>query len=412
VRSVHRFISSSAVVVGLALAVAGLTACGDDDGSAAGFTDGKLAVVATTSVLADFVQVVGGDRVSVYQVLKPNVDAHDFEPTPKDIEALRGATVVIKNGVELETWLDDALKASATKATVIDTSEGVTLREGEHEHDHAETKPAAPVAASPTTLATATATPPAAATPTTTPPAATPTTKAHNHDHDHDHDHGATKTTEKAAPATTAAGAASPTTAATATTLAAATPAKADDHDHDHGEHDPHIWHDPRNAKVMVDNVTKALSAADPAGAATFQANATAYKAKLDALDKEIEGKVAALANKKVVTNHEAFGYFLDRYGLTFVGAVIPSFDSATEVSAADVDALVKAVKAEGVKAIFTESTLPSKVAQTVAKEAGVKVVEGGDALYGDGLGTKSSKAGSYLDMMRHNTDTLVKNLA
>lgn len=345
-RPLRRLIASLVIA---AFAATALAACGDDS-DAAGFAEGKLAVVATTSVLADFVQVVGGDRVSVYQVLKPNVDAHDFEPTPKDIEALRSATVVVKNGVELETWIDDALKASATKATVVDTSEGVTLREGSHEEEEAHAGDKAKTA-----------------------------DKAHAGDKAHADDK-------------------------------AKTAAKADDHEH--GEHDPHIWHDPRNAKVMVDNVTKALSAADPAGAATFQANATAYKAKLDTLDKEIEGKVATLSNKKVVTNHDAFGYYLDRYGLTFVGSVIPSFDSATEVSAADVDALVKAVKAEGVKAIFTESTLPSKVAKTVAKEAGVKVVEGESALYGDGLGTKSSKAGTYLDMMRHNTDTLVKNLA
>ncbi|HEX7096861.1 MAG TPA: metal ABC transporter substrate-binding protein, partial [Acidimicrobiales bacterium] len=90
---------------------------------------------------------------------------------------------------------------------------------------------------------------------------------------------------------------------------------------------------------------------------------------------------------------------------------VIPSFDSSAELSAADLDELVRAIRDEGVKAVFAESSLPGDAARTIAAEAGVTVVTGDDALYGDGLGPEGSGAATYIDMMRHNTETIVSNL-
>jgi zinc/manganese transport system substrate-binding protein/manganese/iron transport system substrate-binding protein len=99
------------------------------------------------------------------------------------------------------------------------------------------------------------------------------------------------------------------------------------------------------------------------------------------------------------------------RYGLDFVGAVVPSFDSQAELSQQDINHLVAAVKAQGVKAIFSESSLPPKAAEAIAKEAGVKVVEGDGALYGDSLGPAGSGAATYIDMVEHNTKVIVDNL-
>jgi zinc/manganese transport system substrate-binding protein/manganese/iron transport system substrate-binding protein len=161
----------------------------------------------------------------------------------------------------------------------------------------------------------------------------------------------------------------------------------------------------------MVATIAHALSAADPAGAATYEANLASYTAELQKLDAEIAGQLSALSNKKLVTNHDAFGYYVDRYGLELVGTIIPSFDTSAELSATDIADLVAAIKTEGVKAVFSESSLPPKTAEAIAKEAGVKVVEGEDALYGDGLGPKGSGAATYLEMMRHNTQTIVTNL-
>lgn len=176
---------------------------------------------------------------------------------------------------------------------------------------------------------------------------------------------------------------------------------------------DPHIWHDPANAAVMVGDITDALSVKDPAGKATYVAHATAYRAQLSILDTQTKAKISSIpeAQRKLVTNHDALGYYCATYGVTFVGSIIPSFDSAAELSGNELSDLVKKIKATGVKAVFSEASLPRRTAETVAKEAGVEVVGGEDALYADGLGPVGSAGGTYLSAERHNTDTIVKAL-
>jgi ABC-type Zn uptake system ZnuABC Zn-binding protein ZnuA len=139
------------------------------------------------------------------------------------------------------------------------------------------------------------------------------------------------------------------------------------------GEPDPHIWQDPRNAMVMATNIERGLARADPGSAGFYEANLAAYLEALRALDAEVERRTAGLANRKVVTNHDAIGYYLDRYHLELVGSVIPSFDSSAELSGRDVRDL---------------------------------------ALYGDSLGPPGSDGDSYIRMIRHNTRTIVSNLS
>ena len=289
-----------------------------------------LEVVATTSILADFARQVGGDRVDVHTVIKPNVDAHDFEPAPADIEALADADVILQNGVGLEEWFERTVESAQPEGAVIDTSTGVALREGGDDEHADETGTSEP-----------------------------------------DDDHG------------------------------------------DEGGHaeDPHIWQSPRNAMVMVDNIEAAFVAADPDGAATYEANAAAYQATLDELDRSVEEQLAGLTNRKIVTNHDALGYYIDRYDLVFVGSIIPSFDSTAELSAADIDAIVTQIRDNDVKAVFSESSIPPKTAEAIGTEAGVTVVAGEDALYGDSLGPEGSGAATYVEMIRHNTEELVANL-
>ena len=131
----------------------------------------------------------------------------------------------------------------------------------------------------------------------------------------------------------------------------------------------------------------------------------------LRALDAEVQRQTAGLANRKVVTNHDAFGYYLDRYHLELVGSVIPSFDSSAELSGRDIRDLVARIRATGAKAIFSETSLPPRAAETIGREAGVRVVTGSDALYGDSLGPPGSDGDTYLKMIRHNTRTIVSNL-
>jgi ABC-type Zn uptake system ZnuABC Zn-binding protein ZnuA len=179
----------------------------------------------------------------------------------------------------------------------------------------------------------------------------------------------------------------------------------------DEKEGDPHIWFAPANAKIMVANVTKALVAADPSGASTYEANQRAYDTQLDALDGEIASELSGLTNRKLVSNHDAFGYYVDRYGLEFVGSVIPSFDTQAELSSNDISDLVRKIRSQGVKAVFSEASLPPKTAEAIASQAGVKVVEGDNALFGDSLGPPGSDGDTYLKMQRHNTKVIVENL-
>ena len=176
-------------------------------------------------------------------------------------------------------------------------------------------------------------------------------------------------------------------------------------------EDDPHIWHAVPNAIIMLNNIRDGLSRADAANAETYKANAAAYEQKLNDLDAYIKAQVATIpaANRKVVANHDAFGYYFERYGLTFVGSVIPSMDTNFQPSAKELADLVNKIKAQNVKAIFSESSVNPQLAQQIAREAGVKVVDG--ALYGDTLGPAGSGADTLDGMLKANTDLIVKNL-
>lgn len=164
-------------------------------------------------------------------------------------------------------------------------------------------------------------------------------------------------------------------------------------------EDDPHVWHDPANAKIMVDNIARALSAAFPEQADALAKRATAYKEKLDAADGEIRTLMDGIppANRKLVTNHDALGYFIDRYGLLYVGAVIPSLSTEGEPSAQEIADLEKLIKSEGVKAIFAESSVEPKIAREIAKDTKIKIV---DDLYGDSLGKPGSEADTVDKML------------
>lgn len=293
------------LATGLALA-----ACGTDTASRTGT---GITVVATTPQVGDFVRIVGGDAVEVHQVVEAGVDPHGFEPSPRDQEAIRRSKAIFENGLDLESWVSQAVKSAGAKAPVVDTSRGAVTR----------------------------------------------TASPEGHDVD------------------------------------------------------PHIWHDPTNAQVMVANVARGLAAAVPDRRAEIESRAAAYAAQLDALDREVRDQIETIpaAQRKLVTNHDALGYFTDRYGITVVGSVIPSFDSQTELSSSQLSELVSTIRAQGVKAIFAESSLPAKTAETVARDAGVKVIAGEDALYADSLGPPGSDGDTYLKMVRHNTRQLVANL-
>jgi ABC-type Zn uptake system ZnuABC Zn-binding protein ZnuA/ABC-type Mn2+/Zn2+ transport system permease subunit len=172
--------------------------------------------------------------------------------------------------------------------------------------------------------------------------------------------------------------------------------------------YDPHWWHDPRNAEAAVREVERRLAAADPSKRARFERNAAAYLAKLRALDRDIAGCMDTVppAKRKLVTDHDAFGYFADRYGIEVVGAVVPSQTTQAQTSAKELSELAATIEAEHVSAIFPESSLSPKVAEAIAAQTGASA---GYTLYGDTLGPADSDGATYLRMEAANADAMVR---
>ncbi len=173
------------------------------------------------------------------------------------------------------------------------------------------------------------------------------------------------------------------------------------EHAGEEGEFDPHVWHDPTNVKLMIANVTDALVAAFPDHAATFRTNGRAYQERMDEVDAEIAVLMDSIPdeNRKVVSSHDSFGYFLARYGLEFIGAVIPTSPGG-EASARDIAELQETIESEGVQAIFAETSVDPKIAEQLASDTGVTIV---DDLYGDTLGPDGSGAETVDGMLLHN---------
>ena len=177
----------------------------------------------------------------------------------------------------------------------------------------------------------------------------------------------------------------------------------------DDQEVDPHLWLDPSNVMVYVDNIREGLTQFNPDGADLYQANARTYTTQLHELDAWINGQVAQIPPKRrvLVTNHEALGYFAERYGFTVVGAIIESFSSDASPSAQQMADIVDRVKLFEVPAIFLDASDNSALAQQIASETGVKVVTD---LHLESL-TEGAPAGTYIDMMRYNVTKIVEAL-
>jgi ABC-type Zn uptake system ZnuABC Zn-binding protein ZnuA/ABC-type Mn2+/Zn2+ transport system permease subunit len=173
-------------------------------------------------------------------------------------------------------------------------------------------------------------------------------------------------------------------------------------------KYDPHWWHDPRNTEAAVSEIERRLALADPTRKREFARNAGAYLAKLRALDGGIARCVDSVAasRRKLVTDHDAFGYFAQRYGIEIVGAVIPSQTTQSQPSAKDLSALAALIEREGVEAIFPETSLSSKVAEAIADQTGASADY---TLYGDTLGPADSDGATYLGMEAANADAMVR---
>ena len=276
--------------------------------AAARAADEPIRVVATFSILADFVKQVGGGRVSVVSLVGPDSDAHGFEPAPADAKRVADAKLVVSNGLGFEGWIDRLVKASGGKPLTVVATRGVK-----------------PIAAEP---------------------------------HGHDHSHGS----------------------------------------------DPHAFQSIALAKLYVANIRDGLIAADPGGRSAYEAGAVAYLVELDRLDVEVKAGIARIPadRRKVITSHDAFGYFAAAYGIRFIAPRGVAGES--DISAKDVGRIVQQIKAEKIPAVFLENVSDSRLMERIAADTGAKV---GGKLYSDALSRPDGPAATYLDLMRHNLRTL-----
>lgn len=183
-------------------------------------------------------------------------------------------------------------------------------------------------------------------------------------------------------------------------------------HDHGHGhrhQFDPHAWQNARNALTYVDNIRKALAAADPKNAAFYEARAQAYLAELRTLDAEIRSAFAKIPKKhrRVITTHDAFGYFAAAYGIEFIAPL--GISTEGQASAKGVARLIDQIKKENIRAVFVENISDPRLIEQIARETGVKI---GGKLYSDALSTKAGPAPTYIAMMRHNVRLLTAAMA
>jgi zinc/manganese transport system substrate-binding protein len=199
---------------------------------------------------------------------------------------------------------------------------------------------------------------------------------------------------------------ASGTKAAMVTATKAVKPRKMEEGGHT--EADPHAWQSVPNAKVYVTNIHDALVAADPAGKATYAANTAAYLAKLDALDVQVKAAVASIPadRRKIITTHDAFGYFGAAYGVAFIAPQGVSTES--EVSARDVAKIITQIKKQKIPAVFLENVTDERLLRRIGAESGARI---GGTLYSDALTDEKGVAPTYIDMMRHNVKQLAEAL-
>jgi zinc/manganese transport system substrate-binding protein len=172
---------------------------------------------------------------------------------------------------------------------------------------------------------------------------------------------------------------------------------------------DPHAWQSVANAKKYVTNIRDALGAADPADAETFRANTQAYLAELDTLDREVREAIGIIpeSRRKVISTHDAFGYFASAYGIKFIAPLGVSTES--EASARDIAGIITQIKTAKIPAVFLENISDPRLIRQIATETGARI---GGTLYSDSLTGEKGDAPTYIDMVRHNIRALTSALA
>lgn len=260
-----------------------------------------LRVVASFSILADMAREVAGNTAEVMSLVGPDADAHVFQPTPADAQALARAELVLVNGLGFEGWIDRLIAASGYRGPVVVASAGITPRRLR-------------------------------------------------------------------------------------------------------GAADPHAWQSLANARRYVENIRAALVLARPVEVAAINARAADYSQRITALEERTRARFAATpaAQRRVISSHDAFGYFGDAHGIAFFAP--QGWNTDSEASAADLARVIAQVRAQHVTALFVENMTDPRLMQGVAREARVAL---GGKLYSDALSAPGTAADTYLKMFAHNAEVI-----
>jgi zinc/manganese transport system substrate-binding protein len=336
----------SSVAVALGSCATGTTDVADTE-SPDGAVATDLTVVTTILPITQFTNAVVGDRAEVISLIPTSVSPHDFQASPADVQALANADVLVKNGLEMETFLDDLVaNAQNPNLAIIDSSEGIAVISNEAVEGHSDGKTDAP---------------------------------DHDHEHsaaadaDHGHDHAEGEAHDHAEAG----------------------------HHHD-GEFNPHIWLDPKRAIQQVENIRDGMIAVDPEGEEIYTANAAAFIAELETLDAEIAEQLAPFKGQPFVAFHDFAPYFAESYNLQAQFLVdIPEENPSPE----DVKRVMDTVQASNLKTILTEPSAGKDVFGALAKDLGIQVGMFNPLEVG---GPESVQPNYYLSTMRQNTANLV----
>ena len=314
-----------------------------------------LRAVASTTILADLVRQVAGERWQVVALMPPGTDPHAFEPTPRDASVLASSRLVflVGGGLELGSLVGLA-HSTLPPGRVVELAPAVAV--GRTARDEGTYGTEAPASCGHQKR----------------PPHAQAVRQPHEEPDGERRDDD-------------------------------------DLHGRGDGELDPHFWASVPHTIQAVRLIARALQEADPEGAAEYGQRAQRFVGELQALDGWVRQQVALLPPQRrlLVTNHETLKHFAAEYGFTVVGTVLPSASRLAAPSAAEAARLVQRLRELGVPAIFTETTVPATLARRLAAEAGVKVVE----LYSDSLGPAGSAADTYVGYMRTNVTRIVEAL-
>jgi zinc transport system substrate-binding protein len=346
---------ASSVAVALGSCASGTTDVADTEASD-GAVAADLTVMTTILPITQFTNAVVGDRAEVISLIPTSVSPHDFQASPADVQALANADVLVKNGLEMEVFLDDLVaNAENPDLVIINSSENIAVISNEAVEGHSDGK------------------------------ANDPDHSAADADHDHEHSD------------TAAAGA---------------------DHDHEHaegeahdhaeaghhhdGEFNPHIWLDPKRAIQQVENIRDGMIAVDPEGKEIYTANAAAFIAELETLDAEISEQLAPFAGQPFVAFHDFAPYFAESYNLQAQFLVdVPEDNPSPE----DVKRVMDTVQASNLKTILTEPSAGEDAFGAIAKDLGIQVGIFNPLEVG---GPESVQPDYYLTTMRQNAANLV----